>query len=252
MKKTLTLFALALTAAPAFAADLLQVYRDAIEYETQRQVQDWLSDENYVFGKAANENRGWNADKQMTEYQRSKEAAHDYRYFPDPDLMPVTTSADWVEKVRGELPEGPTVRRDRLVSEFGLSPGDADLIVADRGDADLFDAAIDGDKTLEGSLAFLVTAFFCIQAPLLLFSPLQSVETLLIALLLSLLLMMVEAVAWRGLDNFFIPIFGFLLLDGAMGMSIGELVGQLVLTVPLAIFTIQVLINITFTVESQR
>lgn len=64
--------------------------------------------------------------------------------------------------------------------------------------------------------------------------------------------MMVEAVAWRGLDNFFIPIFGFLLLDGAMGMSIGELVGQLVLTVPLAIFTIQVLINITFTVESQR
>ncbi|MCB9104568.1 MAG: hypothetical protein H6633_10040 [Anaerolineales bacterium] len=110
----------------------------------------------------------------------------------------------------------------------------------------------DGDKTLEGSLAFLVTAFFCIQVPLLLFSPLQSVETLLIALLLSLLLMMVEAVAWRGLDNFFIPIFGFLLLDGAMGMSIGELVGQLVLTVPLAIFTIQVLINITFTVESQR
>ncbi|MCB0175726.1 MAG: hypothetical protein KDJ97_34805 [Anaerolineae bacterium] len=110
----------------------------------------------------------------------------------------------------------------------------------------------DGDKTLEGSLAFLVTAFFCIQAPLLLFSPLQSVETLLIALLLSLLLMMVEAVAWRGLDNFFIPIFGFLLLDGTMGMSIGELVGQLVLTVPLAIFTIQVLINITFTVESQR
>ncbi|MEZ6085593.1 MAG: Asp-tRNA(Asn)/Glu-tRNA(Gln) amidotransferase subunit GatB [Phycisphaerae bacterium] len=130
--------------------------RDAIEYETQRQVQDWLSDENYVFGKAANENRGWNADKQMTEYQRSKEAAHDYRYFPDPDLMPVTTSADWVEKVRGELPEGPTVRRDRLVSEFGLSPGDADLIVADRGDADLFDAAIDGDKTLAKRMTSLM------------------------------------------------------------------------------------------------
>lgn len=110
----------------------------------------------------------------------------------------------------------------------------------------------DGDKTLEGSLAFLIAAFLCIQIPLLLFSPLQSVETLLIALLLSLLLMMIEAVAWRGLDNLFIPIFGFLLLDGAMGMSIGELLGQIVLTVPLAVFTVQILINITFTVETQR
>ena len=109
-----------------------------------------------------------------------------------------------------------------------------------------------GDKTLEGSLAFLVAAFFCIQMPLLLFSALQPIETLLIALLLSLLLMMVEAVAWRGLDNFFIPIFGFVLLDGSMGMSIGVLWGQLVITVPLAILTIQVLINITFTVEAHR
>ncbi|MCB9099403.1 MAG: hypothetical protein H6632_07670 [Anaerolineales bacterium] len=110
----------------------------------------------------------------------------------------------------------------------------------------------DGDKTLEGSLAFLVTAFFCIQGPLLLFSSLQPVETLFIALLLSLLLMMIEAVAWRGLDNLFIPVVGFLLLDGAMGMSIGEIFSQLALTVPLAIFTIQVLINSTFTVETQR
>ncbi len=130
--------------------------RDAIEYESKRQVQDWVADENYVFGKAANENRGWNADKQMTEFQRSKEAAHDYRYFPDPDLMPVTTSTAWVEEVRSGLPEAPTVRRDRLVSSFGLTPADAELIVADRGDADLFDAAIHGDKKLAKRMTSLM------------------------------------------------------------------------------------------------
>lgn len=105
---------------------------------------------------------------------------------------------------------------------------------------------LDGDKTLEGSLAFLIIAFVCIQAPLLLFSSLPVVEILLIALLVSFLLMMVEAIAWRGLDNLFIPIFGFALLDSSMGMSVGELLIQLVITVPLAVFTVQMLISSSY------
>lgn len=109
-----------------------------------------------------------------------------------------------------------------------------------------------GDKTLEGSLAFLVAAFFCVQLPLLLFSPLRPVETLLTALLLSLLLMLVEAVAGRGLDNFFIPVTAFVLLDGFMGASAGELVAQLVLVVPLAIVAVQILRGQTLNMETQR
>lgn len=130
--------------------------RDAIEFESRRQVRDWMSDEGYVFGTASNENRGWNADKGMTEFQRSKEAAHDYRYFPDPDLMPVTTSADWVQSIQAGLPEAPMVRRDRLISAFGLSATDAEAIVADRGDADLFDEAVDGDPKLAKRMTSLM------------------------------------------------------------------------------------------------
>jgi len=122
--------------------------RDAIDYETRRQVQDWAADEGYLLGKVENENRGWNADKGITEFQRSKEAAHDYRYFPDPDLMPVTVSTDWIDEMRATLPESPSIRRNRLVDEYGVAPTDADAIVSNRADADLFDAAIKTDASL--------------------------------------------------------------------------------------------------------
>ncbi len=130
--------------------------RDAIDYEARRQVQDWLADNDYVKGKAPNENRGWNADRGVTEFQRGKEAAHDYRYFPDPDLVPVTVTSDWVAERRVTLPELPHRRRTRLMDACGLSAQDAEAIVADRGDADLFDAVVACDAKLAGRTAKLM------------------------------------------------------------------------------------------------
>lgn len=122
--------------------------RDAIEYEAQRQVQDWLADNDYVKGRRPNENRGWNAERGVTEFQRGKEAAHDYRYFPDPDLVPVTVTRAWIDARRAELPELPVSRRARFVRDYALSESDADALVADRQDADLFEAAVAANPKL--------------------------------------------------------------------------------------------------------
>ena len=130
--------------------------REAIAYEARRQVKGWLADNDCVKGKAPNENRGWNADKGVTEFQRGKEAAHDYRYFPEPDLAPVTVASAWIEQLRSRQPELPVARRARLVSEYGLSATCADAIVSQRGDADLFDAAVAGDRKLARRMANLL------------------------------------------------------------------------------------------------
>ena len=71
---------------------------------------------------------------------RSKEEAHDYRYFPDPDLVPLVIDAGWVERVSGELPELPDARRKRFVHEYGLPDYDAGVLTADRELADYFEA----------------------------------------------------------------------------------------------------------------
>ncbi len=116
--------------------------RDAIAYESQRQVASWKEDRDYQEGKRPNENRGWNADKGVTEYQRPKEAAHDYRYFPDPDLVPVDVTDEMLREIREMLPELPLARRERLVTQYGLSTDDADTIVGHRPTADLFEEVV--------------------------------------------------------------------------------------------------------------
>jgi aspartyl-tRNA(Asn)/glutamyl-tRNA(Gln) amidotransferase subunit B len=130
--------------------------RDAIDYEARRQVQDWLADNDYVKGQAANENRGWNAERGVTEFQRGKEAAHDYRYFPDPDLVPVRVTADWIDAQRAALPELPTARRARFAREFGLADADAELLVGTRGDADCYESAVTADPALASRVAKLM------------------------------------------------------------------------------------------------
>ncbi len=117
--------------------------RDAIEYDAQRQVEVWSNDHDYVLGKAPNENRGFNADKGVTEFQRSKEAAHDYRYFPDPDLVPVEVDEAMLAKARQKLPELPLQRRERFANEYGMSADDAQTLVSHRATADLFERVID-------------------------------------------------------------------------------------------------------------
>jgi aspartyl-tRNA(Asn)/glutamyl-tRNA(Gln) amidotransferase subunit B len=78
---------------------------------------------------------------------RSKEEAHDYRYFPDPDLLPVTLDPDWVEEIRAGLPELPDAKKERLMADYGLTAYDAGVLVAEREIADFFEAAAKGRDT---------------------------------------------------------------------------------------------------------
>ncbi|MBI4248965.1 MAG: Asp-tRNA(Asn)/Glu-tRNA(Gln) amidotransferase GatCAB subunit B, partial [Elusimicrobia bacterium] len=87
----------------------------------------------------AQETRLWDADLRQTRSMRSKEEAHDYRYFPEPDLPPLAISAKWVEEVRAELPELPQARRRRLREEHGLSAYDIGVLTAQRALADYFE-----------------------------------------------------------------------------------------------------------------
>jgi aspartyl-tRNA(Asn)/glutamyl-tRNA(Gln) amidotransferase subunit B len=90
------------------------------------------------------ETRLWNADRGETAVMRSKEEAHDYRYFPEPDLPPLTIPAAWVEDVKGGLPELPGPRRARFESEYSLPAYDAGVLTAAREVADYFEAAATG------------------------------------------------------------------------------------------------------------
>jgi len=106
----------------------------ALEYEAKRQRK--RADEGK---KLTQETRGWVEAKGITVSQRSKEYAHDYRYFPEPDLPPLVLSQEWVEKIRARLPELPEARRDRLMAEYGLSLYDANLITSSKDMADYFE-----------------------------------------------------------------------------------------------------------------
>jgi len=123
--------------------------RQAIEYEGHRQTAAWDEDQDYQLGKRSNENRGWNAEKGVTEFQRGKEAAHDYRYFPDPDLVPVEVSDVMLGEIRAALPELPIARRRRFVKKYGLSEEDAETIVEHRAVSELFERVIAEDAPPE-------------------------------------------------------------------------------------------------------
>lgn len=108
----------------------------AIEYEVERQI-DLVESGGHV----VQETRTWDDAQGMTLSMRSKEEAHDYRYFPEPDLVPVELDDAWIERVKNELPELPAQRQQRLMSEHGLPAYDAGLIVATKAMADYFDVA---------------------------------------------------------------------------------------------------------------
>jgi len=115
--------------------------RSAIAYEIERQVNDWMADNDYVIGKRPKENRGWDDVRGATEFQRGKEEAHDYRYFPDPDLVPVEIDDAWLESIRTTVGELPVQRQARFQKEYGLSEADAGALLRDKATADLFEAA---------------------------------------------------------------------------------------------------------------
>ncbi|OGP60148.1 MAG: aspartyl/glutamyl-tRNA amidotransferase subunit B [Deltaproteobacteria bacterium RBG_13_61_14] len=93
-------------------------------------------------GKVVQETRLWNAEAGKTLGMRGKEESHDYRYFPDPDLVPLVVDREWVERVRKNLPELPEQKRARFVSEYGLPEYDAGVLTAEKALADYFEATV--------------------------------------------------------------------------------------------------------------
>jgi aspartyl-tRNA(Asn)/glutamyl-tRNA(Gln) amidotransferase subunit B len=124
--------------------------QQAIEYEARRQI--GIIEEG---GAIAQQTRLFDSKRGVTREMRSKEEAHDYRYFPDPDLLPLELEADWVEAIRRSLPELPDAKRARFAAEHGVTPYDASVLVAERASADYFEAVLtrpDGKKR-DGKLA---------------------------------------------------------------------------------------------------
>jgi aspartyl-tRNA(Asn)/glutamyl-tRNA(Gln) amidotransferase subunit B len=115
--------------------------RNAIDYEIERQINDWIADQSYVIDKRPKENRGWNDERNMTEFQRGKEEAHDYRYFPDPDLVPVEIDQNWLDQIKSDVGELPLQRQARMEKEYALSADDATTILGHKASADLFEEA---------------------------------------------------------------------------------------------------------------
>jgi aspartyl-tRNA(Asn)/glutamyl-tRNA(Gln) amidotransferase subunit B len=109
----------------------------ALHYETERQI-DTLSEG----GILLQETRLWDDNNEQTRSMRSKESAHDYRYFPEPDLLPINLDEAWTQKLCGALPELPDARKARFISQYGLPPYDAELLTSRRDIADYLEAAI--------------------------------------------------------------------------------------------------------------
>jgi aspartyl-tRNA(Asn)/glutamyl-tRNA(Gln) amidotransferase subunit B len=111
----------------------------AIEYEVRRQIE--IIEEG---GRVEQQTRLFDSGRGITRPMRSKEEAHDYRYFPDPDLLPLVLDPDWVKRLRAELPELPDAKKARFVSEYGLSAEDADVLVAEKEVALFFERVSQG------------------------------------------------------------------------------------------------------------
>ena len=111
----------------------------AIEYEARRQIAI-LEDG----GKVVQETRLYDPDKGETRSMRSKEEAHDYRYFPDPDLLPLEIEQGWVDDIAASLPELPDAKKARFVTDYGMTEYDADVLTAEAEDAAFFEAVAAG------------------------------------------------------------------------------------------------------------
>jgi aspartyl-tRNA(Asn)/glutamyl-tRNA(Gln) amidotransferase subunit B len=109
----------------------------ALEFEIARQIRALEEGETI-----RQETLLWDANQNIATSMRSKEEAHDYRYFPEPDLVPVVVDKPWLDAVAGSLPEHPTKRRDRFISEYGLPVYDANVLTDEKGIADFFEKEV--------------------------------------------------------------------------------------------------------------
>jgi aspartyl-tRNA(Asn)/glutamyl-tRNA(Gln) amidotransferase subunit B len=124
----------------------------ALEFEIERHIGVIESG-----GKIIQETRLWNQGEGRTVSMRSKEKAHDYRYFPEPDLLPVHVSAAWSEEVRHSLPELPEAKRARLISQYHITPYDAEVLATDAELANYFEAAAKGGASGKNTANWMQT-----------------------------------------------------------------------------------------------
>src|SRR6185437_11762206 len=117
----------------------IRYVQQAIEYEARRQIE--VIEEG---GKIRQETRLFDAGRGVTRTMRSKEDSHDYRYFPDPDLLPLDLDPAWVERLKTTLPELPDAKKARFMADFGLSPYDAGVLVADQDTAHFYETVAKG------------------------------------------------------------------------------------------------------------
>src|SRR2546425_6440454 len=115
--------------------------REALAYEIERQIELIESG-----SKVTQETRLYNANEGKTYGMRSKEQAHDYRYFPEPDLLPLVVDEKWQAEIRKTLPELPEARRERMIAEYGITPQDAQVLTTSKSLADQFEAAAKAAK----------------------------------------------------------------------------------------------------------
>ncbi|MCL4536296.1 MAG: Asp-tRNA(Asn)/Glu-tRNA(Gln) amidotransferase subunit GatB [Nitrospirae bacterium] len=109
----------------------------AMEYEIKRQIK--VVEEG---GRVIQETRLWDSNKGITESMRGKEEAHDYRYFPEPDLVPIAADKEWIDEIRSTLPELPDAKRERFISGYGIPEYDADLLTEEKVRAEWFEDAV--------------------------------------------------------------------------------------------------------------
>jgi aspartyl-tRNA(Asn)/glutamyl-tRNA(Gln) amidotransferase subunit B len=113
----------------------------SVEYEVQRQFDEFV-ETGRTMQMGNKSTRGWDDARQETFLQREKEEAHDYRYFPEPDLVPVRVNKEWLAEIRGRICELPIKKQMRYVKEYGLSDYDAGVLTADRQTAEFFEHSI--------------------------------------------------------------------------------------------------------------
>jgi aspartyl-tRNA(Asn)/glutamyl-tRNA(Gln) amidotransferase subunit B len=128
----------------------------AIEHEAARQVDIYESG-----GSVAQETRLYDPNQGVTRSMRSKEFAHDYRYFPDPDLLPLQLTQDYVDAIRAVLPELPDDKKRRFIADYGLSPYDASVLVAER-DTALFFENVAENRDPKAAANWVITNLFAV------------------------------------------------------------------------------------------
>lgn len=114
----------------------------SVNYEQQRQLDEFL-ETGRVMESGSKTTRGWDDEREVTVLQREKEEAHDYRYFPDPDLVPVKLTSQWLNEIRSDLCELPLKKQMRYIEQYKLSDYDAGVLTADRSTADFFEQAVE-------------------------------------------------------------------------------------------------------------